>query len=169
MGARKKNGDDQRAPRYDFKAATPEARAEFDRRIAEGMEAARALQGVSMWPNTVTEDWAMLNKAVAEAMEATIPVAQKKPKRVWIGAETMEMLEHRKAFIEAGMVTEAQDMDKLIKKSAREDKEQWIKARLEDKFWDPIKEVTRKMNPQAVALKRKRGGEGRGYPAEVFA
>ena len=74
-------------------------------------------------------------------------------------------MEHRKAFIEAGMVAEAQDMDKLTKTAAREDKEQWIKTRLEDKFWEPINEVTRNVSPQAVALNRKQGvGKGGEIP-----
>ena len=105
-------------------------------------------------------------------MKDNIPRAAKKPKRAWISEATMELLEHGKALAEAGLMEDARGMDKMIKKAAREDKEEWIKGRLEEKFWDPIKEVTKKPSPQVVALKRGKGwgNDGaEGGAAEVYA
>ena len=79
------------------------------------------------------------------------------------------MIEHRKALAERGLIKEAQDLDKMIKRSARDDKEEWIKGRLEDKFWEPIKEFSRSMAPQVVALKRGGKKEAGRAPAEVYA
>ena len=95
-------------------------------------------------------------------MTDNIPRAARKPKRAWISEATMELLEHRKALAEAGLMEDARGMANMIKKAAREDKEEWIKGRLEEKFWDPIKEVTKKPSPQVVALKRGKewGNEG---------
>ena len=117
------------------------------------------------------QKWGALKGAVLGAMEAHVTEAPKRPRRVWISQETMEMLEHRKALAQAGLVAEAQALDKDIRKAAKEDKAAWVERRLGENFWDPIKEVTRKPSPSVVALARrgKDADQLGAKPAETYA
>ena len=48
---------------------------------------------------------------------------------------------------------------------------EWVKKGLAEKFWDPIKEVTRNKSPQVVALKPRKNGRAvsGGSAVEVYA
>ena len=108
-------------------------------------------------------------------MEDFVPKQPRKARRPWITEPTLELIEHRKALAGAGLIEDARGIDKMIRAAAREDKRNWIIAGLEIKFWDPIKEVTRKPQPRVVALVPAKGGGkeaqsmGSQKPAQTYA
>ena len=150
--------------RYDFKQLEGQAAEHFDGQIAAEITGAAE-------QSTPTEAWGQIEKAVQGAMERHVPEAAKKPRRVWISAETMEMLEHRKALAAAGLVGDAQALDKDIRKAAKEDKKLWLTERLKDAFWDPIKEATRGAPSRVVSLKPKKKAPltDTGNAADIYA
>ena len=53
----------------------------------------------------------------------------------------MELVEHRKALAEAGLIEDARHVDKMVKANAREDKHEWVEKGLNDTFWEPSKRL----------------------------
>ena len=51
--------------------------------------------------------WVTLRDGVKGAIEEHVPKMPQKPKRAWITAETMELVEHRKALAASGLIEDA--------------------------------------------------------------
>ena len=69
-------------------------------------------------------------------MERHIPKAPKRPKRACVSQGTLELIEHRKALAEAGLIEDMRDLGKMIKAAARADKVQWIGEGLKEQCWN---------------------------------
>ena len=102
---------------------------------------------------------------------AHAPPRPNKARRAWITYSTMELLAHRKALLEEGLLADARGLGKLIRANARQDKQTWLESRLEENFWDPVKELTHKSSPQVATLKKGLPGaaSGNSAPAQVYA
>ena len=155
-----------KAPKYDFRALNDESKWNYQQEVL-------AQEGAILGAATIQESWDKFAETIKEALKNNVPEAAKKAKRAWLTANTMELVEHRKALAEAGLIEDARNLDKMVKASAREDKKEWVEQGLKDKFWEPIKAITRKSSPQVVTLKDPTGPEqgatGRGKPAEMYA
>ena len=154
--------------RYDFRGLDEEAKAGLDARV---IQAAPAMEVA----DSVDTAWGLFAEAAMAAMKECVPEKVRKPRRPWITPETMELVEHRKALAAAGFLLEARELDKAVKACAREDKRHWIERGLEESFWDPIREMSRKRPPQVVSLRPPGGNSAsrlpvnRVQPAEVYA
>ena len=115
--------------------------------------------------NSVNEAWLALKDRATASMEEHVPKLPKQARRAWITAETMELVEHRRALASHGLMEDARAMGKMIKANARDDKHRWLRERMAEKFWDPIKEATRKPQPKVVTLK----GKGHDGPTQSSA
>ena len=74
---------------------------------------------------TLNQAWEMFTGAVQRSMERVAPERPKKPRRVWNSQDALEIIEHRKALVEGGVIEEARGLGKMIKQAAREDNTQW--------------------------------------------
>ena len=158
----KKAKPEQRERGYDFAGATEGQRAEFDRRFLELAEG--RLVG------NIEEDRNIIKEAIKTAARETVCEKQPPPKKEWISEETLNMLEHRRALIEAGLTQTARELDKDIRQSARSDRVRWLEGKMADNFWDPVKMLTKPRAPRVVALTRETGQGGvDSNPSEVYA
>ena len=146
LGRRPQSGNGGATTRYDFTTIDDEARAALD----EGVSALETRVTAS---ETIGGAWEVLKNGALQAMEANVPHKPMKARRAWITADTFELLEHRRALAAEGLVADARAIDKMIRASAKEDKRAWIEKGLAEKFWEPIKEATRKPQTRPVALK----------------
>ena len=115
------------------------------------------------------ERWERLRGAVERGLVEEIGRERAKPRKEWISEGTLEMIEHRKCLVEVGLLSDARALDKDIKASAKLDRRNWIEEGLSERFWDPIKKVTRRRAPGVAALYE--GGDwmkGPGRPCDVF-
>ena len=146
LGAGNKAHGPQRAPKRDFPAITNEG--------WRGLYDATRIINIAMGnAETVEAAWIALKAGTTKAMEENVPEQARRARRPWISQDTLELIEHRKALAAAGMARGARDIDKMVRASATEDKRLWVKRGLELKFWEPIKETTRKPQPKLVTLK----------------
>ena len=166
LGNRRGQEGGQERPKYDFGALTEEARADLASRTTEWPAEVAAAA-------TVNDAWTGLQVGATKAMADCVPKAPKRARRAWITEETLEMVEHRKALAGQGLILDARALDKMIRARAREDKLAWITRGLEEKFWEPIKECTRKQKPRVVTLRAQGGGDGQepapATPAQIYA
>ena len=138
-------------PRYDFNSITePQQKALREEAVGwrEAVETA----------NSVNEAWNVLKNRATTSMEEHVPQMPKQTRRAWITSDTMELVQHRRALAAHGLLEDARAMDKMIKANARDDKHRWLRERMAEQFWDPIKEATRKPQPRVATLKGKEHG-----------
>ena len=115
-------------------------------------------------------DWGRIKDSITAAAAGALAEKSPPPKKEWISEETLNMLEHRRELIEAGLTQTARELDKDIKAAAREDRVKWLEGKITDNFWDPVKMLTKPRAQKVVALTRDKGHGGvDSKPCEVYA
>jgi len=148
--------------RWDFGGATEEQRRGFDAAVA----ATLPLVGAAA---SVEAAWQVILHGVQAAMKEHIPPKVREPRRPWISGPTMELIARRRGLVELGQIGAATGLDKDIRRRARADRRRWIAEGLLTKFWDPIRCMTRRRAPGAIALQRPGVEAANDKPAEVYA
>ena len=97
LGGRPKHNRGKARTRYDFRSLKQEEINGLDEGCDAITEAVRR-------ESSVEGAWATLRDGVKHAMEEHVPKMPQKPKRAWISADAMELVEHRKALAEAGLI-----------------------------------------------------------------
>eukprot|EP00969_Alexandrium_andersonii_P064384 2836023-Alexandrium_andersonii.AAC.1 len=87
-----------------------------------------------------------------EAAERVFGHKECGPKKPWIKEDTLELLEKRAELVRSGKPTEAEALNKPIKRSAKRNRRTWIEEGLEEKYWDPVKMLSRDRAPRVVHL-----------------
>eukprot|EP00969_Alexandrium_andersonii_P057902 2550957-Alexandrium_andersonii.AAC.1 len=87
-----------------------------------------------------------------EAAGSTFKAGEARPKRPWIRAGTLELLDQRAALCSQGLYRDADALNNLIKRSARKDRKEWVNEGLQEKYWDPVKLLSKARPPKAVTL-----------------
>eukprot|EP00969_Alexandrium_andersonii_P102521 4524852-Alexandrium_andersonii.AAC.1 len=77
----------------------------------------------------------------------------KLPKKPWIRQPTLDQLELRARLVQDGKYADADVLNKGIKKLARGDRKAWVQQGLEDRFWDPVRILSRPKARRVVSLK----------------
>eukprot|EP00969_Alexandrium_andersonii_P314409 13889739-Alexandrium_andersonii.AAC.1 len=75
-----------------------------------------------------------------------------KPKRPWITDNTLQILEARAALCKQGKYKQAEALNKEVKASARADRRKWIQDGLQERYWDPVRILSRTRPPRVVRL-----------------
>jgi hypothetical protein len=104
-------------------------RKNYDNKLAEKIKEIKPTHNLD-------ENASKLEKAIKEAVEATIP-AKKTAKKPWISEETLKLTDEKrqlKITRNASPEKEQQykDLCKKVKKAARQDKEHWIQQQCEE-------------------------------------
>ena len=153
-----------RQGRFDFGGAGEEKKAAYDRAVQQGTG-----EGWTAGME-VEEAWGQLKGVVKGALEANIDRHTAKKQREWISEDTLAMIEHRRTLGEAGLLADARGALQGHKGTGHTGQGKWVEEGLQEKFWEPIKSMTRKKAPHAVRLAE--GGKGTGEaakPCEVYA
>eukprot|EP00969_Alexandrium_andersonii_P339102 14988741-Alexandrium_andersonii.AAC.1 len=74
------------------------------------------------------------------------------PKRPWISAHTLALLEGRGRLIRHGSWAALPDQNKIIKSSARKDRVSWVERTVGTEPWAPVRALSRPRQPRAVKL-----------------
>eukprot|EP00969_Alexandrium_andersonii_P011698 510019-Alexandrium_andersonii.AAC.1 len=62
-----------------------------------------------------------------------------RPKHPWIGKDTLGLIEQRAAQAALGNYTRAEGIDKIMQKSARNDRKVWFSEKLTKDVWHPVR------------------------------
>jgi len=90
-------------------------------------------RAVSRAPS-VDETSAVLNPGLESTLRKHTPEQGQRPKRPWISQGTSELIEHRVALWNTGLLRDARELEKLVKHSARADRARWVNEGLQDQF-----------------------------------
>eukprot|EP00969_Alexandrium_andersonii_P095223 4206019-Alexandrium_andersonii.AAC.1 len=69
-------------------------------------------------------------------------------KRPWISQHTLNLISDRLILIRQGKWQQISDLNKVIRKSARADRQSWVDQGLKESFWDPVKQVSKAYTPR---------------------
>ena len=127
---------------------------------------------------TPHSQWNILQHAAQDAISEHIPTTTSSPKHPWITQATWKLIQQRSdARLSQRLELEAQ-LHKDIRKQARKDKTQWLKARLAEseatldprQKWKWIKRIRSDYNPRPVSIRDSQGKPtSQSQQAQVFA
>ena len=127
---------------------------------------------------TPHSQWNILQHAAQDAISEHIPTTTSSPKHPWITQATWKLIQQRSdARLSQRLELEAQ-LHKDIRKQARKDKTQWLKARLAEseatldprQKWKWIKRIRSDYKPRPVSIRDSQGKPtSQSQQAQVFA
>eukprot|EP00969_Alexandrium_andersonii_P311310 13755986-Alexandrium_andersonii.AAC.1 len=100
------------------------------------------------------------------AAEPTLITKEPRPKHPWISDATMGKIRERSEAARLGDYSRAAEIDKTIKKAAKEDRRKWFSEKMTGSVWDPVRMLGRDWPTKVVRLRSKTLGK---KPAEVYA
>jgi len=99
-----------------------------------------------------------LTNAFLTAAEETLPSRNIVPKRPWISTSTLQMIEDRRHMRENGATAEAERaMTRSIRRSAKQDREQWLTDMAGSRDWSDIRALRGKLKKKQGRLHNLQG------------
>ena len=121
-----------RHTRWAFDSATPEQVADINREIE------RKLQEADLPNMDISTKWDTLRQIYVDSLETSIPKQNQLPRKPWITEATLDLIRRRGQYRDGGDLEAVADLNRQIRRAAKQNKRAWLDTQLASGDWRPI-------------------------------
>ena len=129
-----------------FDSATPEQVADMNREIE------RKLQAPDLPNMDISTKWDTLRQIYVDSLETSIPKQNQLPRKPWITEATLDLIRRRGQYRDGGDLEAVADLNRQIRRAAKQNKRAWLDTQLASGDWRPIINLKKPFRGATVRL-----------------